>query len=306
MKILFYYSIYDLNIESQLELPTAHVIAAQNTQVSIRYGAVNKEGLSKPMLTGFNYQASQNEFWLNIPGVARFRVAKGQSITLDPEEGIDEDSIRAFLLGICLPILLKQRQLLIIPGFALQRTNFAIGFVGVPGTGLSMLQGLFYKCGNSFLGGNFFALNSEGAILPGLAQLEFGSQIAAALQLDSQCLKPIRPGMKHYMILLMQETQPAPIPLGIVYILQPYKQTKITFTTINNINKQAYLQNLATINNMSANLWHNYTQEESVPIDCNNIQIVCINLPVTGLKLQQLVDAIDHDSLERGHHHACA
>lgn len=304
MKIHFYYSLYDFNIESQIELPTAHAIAAQDTQVNICYGKINKEGLSKPVHNGFNYQISQNEFWLNIPGIARFIVAKGQRITIDVEENIDEDSIRAFLLSICFPILLKQRQLFIIPGFALQQAKFGIAFAGAPGNGLSMLQGLFYKRGYSFSGGGFFALNSAGTLLPGLSQLEFGAQMAVALQLDNKYLKPIRPGMEHYILSLTQEIHP--IPLSIIYRLQQHKQTDITFTELNNINKPTYLQNLTTLNNSSTNLWHHYHSEESIPINCTNIRIVCINLPVTGLKLQQLVDAIEHDSLERGPHHACA
>lgn len=305
--MMYYYSIYNLIVQSQLILPNMQMLPIGETKtlpdITITFGTISKEGLDHPISQGCTYQTTKTDFWLNIPSIARFLVSNGQQITIEPTEGIDEDSIRTFLLSTCLEVLLKQRQISVLTGFALKLGEYGVSFTGTPGIGQSILQGIFYKRGYSFLGGTIFAFNNKGKILPGIAQIEFWPQAATALGLETEALQTLRPGIKKYLIPLKQQFEANPLPLKIIYILKMHKQPDIIFSKVNNEHKRSYLQQLIKENTVSADLWQNddLTLEDSEIL--NTMELICIHLPMTGLKVHQVVDSIENDFVERGYYH---
>lgn len=296
-------------VQSQLLLPalgvcSAHAVSDSMPHVNIIYGAVSQDGLGNPTGKGFNYETNATDFWLNIPSVARFQVSNGERVIIDPVEGIDEDSIRTFLLSICLEVLLRQRHYLVTSGFALKFRDYGIGFVSGLSSGLSILQGLFYKQGYSFLGGNFFALNSLGQIVPSVGQLEFWPSAAATLGFDTKTLKTLRPGIEKYVIPLEEQYYSKPVPLNIIYTIKMHKQSDIVFSPIDESAKIPYLQHLAKTNSIFADLWDDIKPGFLPSNIINNIQMVTINLPIDGLKLKQVIELIEHDLIEREQHYA--
>jgi len=296
-------------IQSQLILPSFQVLPAgyflENAghQITIFFGSVSQKGLSQPLNQGLTYQATATEFWLNIPFMARFLVSNGQNIIIDPVPGIDEESIRVFLLSTCLEVLLKQRQMTVIQGYALKLNDQGVVFAGNLGTGQSMLQGLLYKRGHIFLSGNFFALNNQGYILPGVAQLEFWQPVVSALGFAEQSLKMLRPNINKYIIPLEEQYYAKPLPLKVIYTWKTHQQGDIIFSPIDDANKKQYLQQLIKANNLPVGLWPEQHDNLCNSAVLDAIQIVCIQLPIKGLKLQQLVDSIENDLVERGHYY---
>jgi len=293
----YYYSAYGLILQSQLLLPclpaSVNDIALPN-QVRIIYGSVAQEGLDNPIIKTVTSQATKTQFWLNIPAIARFLVSDGQHIIIDPMAGIDEDSIRVFLLSTCLEILLKQRNILILPGFALERKGLGVCFAGSH----AMLQGLFYQRGYTFLSSDVIALNSQVLLLPGIAQLEFWPNVLTALNLQRQALKPVRPGIEKYIIPLEEHYYPKSLPLKIIYILKRHQHSSIHFSSVD---QKDYWQQLIATPHLSAPLWH----EQQTEINYfDEVEMICIQLPQSGLKLQELVTAIEHDLTQRGHCYA--
>lgn len=302
----YFYSVYDLIIQSPLLLPSLTVaspIASAQAQVVIEYGVVCDTGLKEPVNQGFTYQANENEFWLNIPAVARFLVSHGHHIMIDPLPSVDEDSIRTFLLSTCMEVLLKQRGLLLMPGYALQIGELGVAFAGI-GVGQTMLQGLFYKRGFSFISSNFFVLDNQGHALPGPAQLDLGPQVLTALKMDLDTFTPVRPGIKKYKVPLDTQYVAHPIPLQVIYTLKMHQQSEVLFETMDTITKKNTVQQLAKINQTSLDVW--YGSDERLPdiTAMQAIDLVSIHLPLTGLKLPDVASLIEQDILTRGLHHA--
>ncbi len=305
MSIKYYYSEFDLIIQSDLLLPNLQPVATTNKiDVTISYGVVEKQGLQRPIQQSFAYQASPTEFWLNIPFIARFLVSDGRRIIISSHDGVAEESFHAFLLSTCMEVLLRQRQIIVMPGFAVKLGEFGVSFLGGTGLGQSMLQGLFYKRGYPFLASNFVVINDQGNILPGVAQIEFWPAVVSALKLDSAVNKTLRPTIKKSVIPLEQNYYSAPHPLHFIYILKMHQHNEITFSSIENSEKQAYIQQIVAVNHLPIQLW--YKNNNCLPNSdvFSKVDIICIHLPTTGLKLQQIADSILNDLTERGHYHA--
>lgn len=297
------YSAYNFIIHSELLLPALpHFFSGSEAinPVVISYGYVDKKGLPSPTHQRFSYQANKTEFWLNVPSVARYSVSNGNSIIIDPVEGVDEDSIRVFLFHTCIEVLLKQRQVTVLPGYTLKFGDDGIAFSGSPRLGQSMLQGLWYKRGYVFLAGHSIALNEHGHALPGLAQIEFWPPVIETLKLEKHVQKNLRPNIKKCVIPLEQQYYPRPLPLKIIYILKTHQQTDVLFTKINDEHKLPHIQQLLAQNNVPADICYEMNTAEAK----SSIQIIYIHLPAAGLKLQQLADDIEHDVSERGYSHA--
>ena len=298
----YHYSVYDFIIQSELELPgfpAASGITVSSPTVTIQFGKVSKTGLQNPTNQGLTYQTNSTEFWLNIPSIARFLVSNGQKILIDPVDQTDDDSIRTFLLSTCIETLLRQRQLILISGFALKLGSVGVAFAGTPGTGQSMLQGLFYKNGYSFLDGHFTVLNHQGFILPGIPQMELWPAITSVLGIDTQHLNQVRPEIQQYILPLIDQYYRNPLPVQTIYTVAMHQQPNIIFSTIDGAEKIKYLEPLIKTNDVSVNLW--YENNHSLPnLDrLKSIPLVCINLPTSGLKLQQIIQAIENDVGER-------
>jgi hypothetical protein len=306
MSIMYYYSVYDFIVQSELFLPTLGVISHQSNAINpitISYGAVSNHGLAAPTQQGFTYQATNTDFWLNIPFIARFLVSNGQQITIEPNERADEDSIHTFLFSTCIEVLLRQRQKILLSGYALKMSESGVALLGDSSKGASMLQNLFYKRGHSFLTSNFLALNDEGFILPGIAQIEAHTQIVSALKIETDNLQKIRPGIEKYVIPLKQQYHSQPLPLRVIYTLKMHQKSDIIFTTIDNDFKIEYLRQLMPINTLPIELWGSPYDHLSNTKLLDHIDIICIHLPATGLKLPQIADAIETDVHARGSHY---
>ena len=107
------YHAYQLHIRSELALP--ELVSPEGSmgepQVTIRLGAVPADGLPDARQLGPYLWADPTRLWLQVPRVARFLIRDGREIVIDPAPGIDEDSLRVFLLGSAFGALLFQRGL---------------------------------------------------------------------------------------------------------------------------------------------------------------------------------------------------
>lgn len=300
---IFYYSAYNLVIQSPVTLPLLSVAFPEATMadITIRYDLVSPKGLLDPLNQGVTYQATGTEFWLHLPSIGRFLVSHGQDIIICPADGIDEDSIRAFLLSTCFEILLRQRQLIVMQGYVLKRANYGVAFSGAMGKGQSLLQGLFYKRKQAFLASNFFALNHDAMVLPGMTQLEFWPSVISALGLTTDSLKTLRPRIKKYILPLEQRYYAKSLPLHVLYTWKMHQHRDILFSELDASNKQPYLQQLLQANTLSATLCQDKNAQQVALERLQHIEIVCIHVPETGLKLPQLADSIERDLERRGH-----
>ncbi len=293
-----FYSAYDFIIHSELSLPFPILSNSAEATVDIFYGQVSDKGLAQPLQRGLTYQLSREQFWLDVPTIGRFLVAEGKQIIIEPVVGVDKESLCVFVLGPCMEILLKQRGLLVVPGYALQRDDYAVAFAGQSGRGQSVLQGLFYKQGQTFLGGNSVVLNQEGVVLPGPKQLEFGPVVVSALNIEPGLLNTMRSDIKRYLVPLEHYAHQS-LPLKIIYTWKLHQQSEIMMVRMDINEKTAYLHQLAQSNNVINEPYSAASMDRINPSTWERIQVICIHVPTMGLKLQQLVDFIKQDLATR-------
>lgn len=175
------YRLFGLSIESELPLP--ELVGQQQQQdangreadISIRLGSAG-EGDAR----GYN---------LDIDDVARFVIAGGRSITIDPAPGVGEADIRLFLLGSAMGAALHQRGILPLHANAVVVDSKAVAFTGRSGAGKSTLAAWFHDQGHQILADDVcvIRIGSEGHpwAYPGLPRLRLWEDALAASGRDA-------------------------------------------------------------------------------------------------------------------------
>lgn len=304
---MYSYYAFNLLIRSELVfpelLPSPDNLPSNEPQITIKFGAVSVGGIDSSTSSGLFCQATETELWLHVPNIARFLVSNGEQITIDAVEGIDEDSIRLFLLGSCMGALLMQRDLFLLHGNAIKIGEHCISFVGHSGAGKSTLSGAFFKRGYSILADDVCAINTQGHVLPSFPQIKLWFDAATRLGIETQTLRKIRPLIEKFAVPLAEQFHCEALPLKAVYILHSHNKDEFDFETIagmqklpplqNNTYRKAYLKGLAKDSN-------NFSQCAQI---AGQVAVVRVTRPNEGFKLDQLVDLIEQDLQSRGLHH---
>ena len=304
---MYKYHAFQLNIHSELyfpELLEQSVLDDFTADLTIKWGNVNPDGLDHPLMTRLFWQANEQMLWLHVPGVARFLVTQGSQITIHPYPAVDEESIRVFLLGSCMGALMMQRGLFLLHGNAVKIGEHCISFVGHSGAGKSTLSAAFFQRGYSILADDVCAVSHEGRVLPSFPQIKLWTDSARQLNIETQPLRRIRPGIEKFAVPLGLQYQPTALPLKVVYVLHAHNQDKFSFTPISGMQKLKPLQN----NTYRANYLKGLAQEKAHFGRCgriaSQISLVSILRPNDGFQLDKLVDLIEGDLKQRGLVHA--
>lgn len=301
--MMYKYSAFQLVIHSQIYCPELlgnfnDISTAYDVLITI--GKVDSEGLNQPLNRGLFYQANSQMFWLKVPNVARFLVSNGKYITIDPFPGIDEESIRVFLLGSCMGALLMQRDLFLLHGNAIKIGNHCISFAGNSGIGKSTLSGAFFKRGYSILADDVCAINQLGHVQPSFPQIKLWFDAAKHLDIDTQSLRRIRPNIEKFAVPLGLQFHPTPLSLKVVYILNSHNKDDFLFTNFSGMKKLQPLQQ----NTYRKAYLKGMDKENSYFNQCGRIasQVALVNImrPQDGFKLDNLVDLIEADVQTRG------
>jgi hypothetical protein len=141
------YSVFGLRVRSTLPLPELFPAdGAGEPDVFISFADV-PEGADAPAALS----ACNGALVLVIPGVARYRISGGQSITVQPDAGVPERNVRLYLLGSAFGALLHQRGLLPLHANAIEIGGKAVAFMGESGAGKSTLAAAFEQLGHGVI-----------------------------------------------------------------------------------------------------------------------------------------------------------
>jgi hypothetical protein len=139
----YHYRVFGLRVRSCLELP--ELIASTDcpdADVEMEFGAVPDPSGSEEGLFPVD-----DALVLVIPGVARYRIAGGAHIRIDPAPDVPERNVRLFLLGSAFGALLHQRGLLPLHANAVEIDGKVVAFMGASGEGKSTLAAWFHDRG---------------------------------------------------------------------------------------------------------------------------------------------------------------
>jgi hypothetical protein len=170
------YSLFGLKVSSELELPELFLDESH---------AAADVTIGRDRIVG-EWAAGLHEhdgvLVLVIPEVARFRIAEGTSITIDPEPGVPERNVRLFLLGSAFGALLHQRGLLPLHANAVEIDGRAVAFMGESGAGKSTLAAWFHDHGHRVVADDVCVVrfDDNGAMVsPGIPRLRLWREALA-------------------------------------------------------------------------------------------------------------------------------
>jgi len=105
--------------------------------------------------------ASRDELLLKINGVAKYHIAAGREVTIQPEDASSELDIRGYLLGNIFAILCHQRRLLPLHASAVRVGDGAVAFLGDSGAGKSTLAAFLVKRGHRLVADDVCLLDPD-------------------------------------------------------------------------------------------------------------------------------------------------
>jgi hypothetical protein len=215
------YRAYGLSITSEIALPEllAGGTGEAGADVTITLGAVDPDGLADGERLGPFLWSSTREFWLQVPGVARFLVRDGREIVIDAEPGVDEDSVRVFLLGSAFGALLFQRGLLVLHGNAVRIDDGCMICVGHSGAGKSTLAAGFHRRGFDVLADDVVPIDGQCRAIPGFPRIKLWRDVADRLEIDTTALRRIRPNTEKFNLPIAEGFSELPVPVKWIYIL---------------------------------------------------------------------------------------
>ena len=221
------YACYGLTMASDVPLP--ELTAAEprtdgrGPDVRISRGRVSPDGLTGGRQIGPFCWVDARRLWLRVPHVARYLVSGGSAIVVEPEEGADEDSVRAFLMTSGFAALLYQRGLLVFHGNAVGLGDRCLMCLGPSGAGKSTLAAALMKRGHPILADDVVPVDVDCRVLPGLPRIKLWEDAAERLDIATEGLHRVRPALRKYSLPVHDAVPAAPLAVGWVYVLSTHQ-----------------------------------------------------------------------------------
>lgn len=217
------YRIFNLTIESTLECPDLIPGDYLNPDVTLRRGKV-PDALTDAVVRTDYYQASDNQFLLNIENVAKYLITNGKQILIDKYPEGNEDSVMVFLLGSAMGALLHQRGMLPLHASAIEFRGKSIAFIGPSGIGKSTLAGAFQARNYRVLADDLCVITFDHAglptVLPGNPNLKLWSDSVIFLGKDVSDFRRVQSDINKHKIPLLNSFCDTPVLLERIYLLE--------------------------------------------------------------------------------------
>ncbi len=288
-----YYSAYNQAIASELLLPELVPLIDQSIgepDVTIRLAKVRENGLEKGTQLGPFLWVTQNSLWLQVPHVARFLIQNGAEILIDPEPGIDEDSIRVFLLGSAFGALLFQCGYLILHGNAIRIGDQCMVCVGPSGAGKSTLAAGFMQRGYQVLADDVIPVDNQCRALPSFPRIKLWQDVADQLEIETRGLRRIRPNLEKFNFPVSQVTEA--LPIRWVYVLGTDQTKQINIEPVRGFERFLPLRNntyrMQFLEGMALKSEHLKLCGQLA----GRIHLAHMNRPELGFTLDDMIDSI--------------
>lgn len=254
------FSAYKLEFLSDYEPPALQTTSDSFIfpDVVISTGCCPEKLVDAAVTTDY-FQVSSNDLLLDITNIARYHIAHGNLITVEPYPDADFDKVRLFLFGSALGALLYQRGLFPIHGCAVKTAYGAMIFVGAQGAGKSTLAAHYQLKGYKLLSDDVCAVTKgeDGRllVLPAFSQLRLCDDAFKRF-----CTENTYPSARYdvdkFVVPLVSGYYSEPSPLCAIHLLSDNELEQITFSRmsgfdrfnliISNLYRPSYLNGLAS------------------------------------------------------------
>ncbi|MGU8799366.1 hypothetical protein ACV3X1_13235 [Clostridium perfringens] len=140
----WFYKVYGLIVESDIEIPELLSIDKNENKVDIKIkkDIIPKDVIEKiPSYSWFKYDVDSMVF--TVKNIGSFYIYDGKNIVVQPSENADNQGIKTFILGTSFGMILLQRNKVAIHGGAILIGENAIILTGQSGAGKSTLTNAF-------------------------------------------------------------------------------------------------------------------------------------------------------------------
>jgi hypothetical protein len=189
----------------------------------------------KNPLFGDNYwQMNQNEFSMQVEGVADFYALNGKEIDYTPVKDASPESIQLYLNGSVYGAILHQRQILPIHGSSFAVKGNGVMLCGESGTGKSSLTAAFSLNDFNFLTDDITPvvfIENVPYILALSDTIKLWDDSLNHLDLDKSDLKRVSPDMEKFYYSI-DKSNSGPVSLKIIYMLSIYDQPETEISEV--------------------------------------------------------------------------
>lgn len=198
------YRISGLSVQSEIELHGAVPVApSQAPDLIVRCGSV-PHNLPAPCASGPAWERSGGDFLLCVPGIARFLISNGNTITADIEDGVSAREASVFVLGSSMGIALHQRSALALHGSCVARDGRAMMLCGASGQGKSTTAAALCRRGFTLVADDISVVGFDAGSLPVIwpdgRQLKLWRAAIEGLGLAGETKERVRDGFDKYFV----------------------------------------------------------------------------------------------------------
>lgn len=231
---MYLYRAFGLTFASEIHCPELRA-AEGPADVTVHLARpANQSANGARPASGFD--AVPGLFDLRVPRVGRFVVARGRSITIEPDPAADEDTLRLFLFGTAVGALLHQRELLPLHGSAVFKDGRTLLVLGASGAGKSSLAAALGRHGWRLQSDDVSVVRLEHGQAwcdPAFPRRKMWPDMLKQLGDDPKAHAPVRPGLeKRSQIVDAAQFHDAPAPVGGIVVLRPSRALTPTLTPL--------------------------------------------------------------------------
>ena len=234
----FYSHMYGLNVRSDIALPElnqGHLTSAEAITIS----AVRKFDALKNARTIHTYcQATDGEIRLEVSRKLTLSIVDGTSIYYKAAPGVDEDTLRLYILGSGFGALLQQRGYLVLHGNAVEMTDGGgLICVGQSGVGKSTTAAAMMQRGYKIIADDVCPITAAGVVIPGMPRMKLWDDAANKLSISTIGLNHVMPGVTKYNVPLKDAYAKHPLEVKVLVELDSHEGDDILVEPVFGVEK---------------------------------------------------------------------
>ena len=228
------YGAYGLRLRSALALPFNRLPGAEApaaADVTVRLGAVPRKlppATAGPFTRRAFWEAQRDAFLMHYDGVARYLVADGRDVLVEPWGGCDDD-IAAVLANTPLTALLQQRGVATLHAAAVRTPAGAALLLGRSGDGKSSLAAALVERGHALVADDVAAVVLNGAratVLPGCATLRLWKHTLDRMRVAHRARSRVRGTLEKFWVPAPRVCD-EPLPVSAAFVLTSHNRPDI-------------------------------------------------------------------------------
>lgn len=248
----YYYKIYGLNIESEIEMP--ELMRGNNREyidVEVVRGELPEFIQEQKKAGRHDYIRFPYVHWFYKQKAGDFYIEDGKKITINIEEGSSETMLHAMLLGWGMGIILEQRECVAIHGGAIVYNEKAFIISGDSGAGKTTTVQELLKQKVGFLADDTVAIQiregGQAMAEPGYPLQKLCRDVVARMNINITEMILLDEEREKYGILRWKEFEHNEREIGGIFILRPYEGEEVELKQIEGAEKlKMLLDNLYT------------------------------------------------------------